>query len=81
MAEEKKPKDSIMTKIFGNPWFGGMVLFGFASVISFFQINSYWSDQHNFNGLKGWLGIGIACGIVAIFCLYKTSKTSTGEGG
>ena len=28
-----------------------------ASIIKLFQINSYWADKHNFNGLFGWLGI------------------------
>jgi hypothetical protein len=60
-------------------WFGTMVAFAFASVISFFQINSYWADQHNFNGFFGWLGIGIVTGLVAAFCLYKVNKLG-GEG-
>lgn len=60
-------------------WFAVMVLFAFASVISFFQIDSYWADQNDFNGLFGWLGIGIVTGLVAIFCLFKVSKNSTGR--
>ena len=56
-----------------------MVLFAFISVISFFQIDSYWADQNDFNGLFGWLGIGIVTGLVAIFCLFKVSKNSTGR--
>lgn len=57
-------------------WFIFMTVFAFASVISFFQIDSAWADDHNFNGLFGWLGIGILTGFVAIFGLYKTSQNS-----
>ena len=46
----------------------------FASAISFFQIDSYWSDQNNFNGVFGWLGIGIVFGVLAIAGLYKAYK-------
>jgi hypothetical protein len=60
-------------------WFGLMTLFAFASVISFFQIDSYWADQNDFNGLFGWLGIGIVTGLVSILCLYNVSKNSTGR--
>lgn len=60
-------------------WFGIMVVFAFASVISFFQINSWWADQHDFNGIFGWLGIGIVTGLVAVFSLYKVNKLG-GEG-
>ena len=45
-----------------------LVVLAFASIISFFQINSYWSDKNNFNGLIGWLGIGIVLGLGAIYC-------------
>lgn len=58
-----------------------MVIFAFASVISFFQINSYWADKNNFNGLVGWLGIGIVTGLVAVFCLAKVMKYGGGTGG
>jgi hypothetical protein len=68
-------------KVFGNPWYGYMVLTAFASIISFFQINSAWADEHKFNGLAGWLGIGIATGLAATFFLYKANKTSTGKPG
>jgi hypothetical protein len=53
-------------------WFGLMCVFAFASVISFFQINSYWADQNHFN--TGWLIIGIVTGLCAIGCLYKVNK-------
>lgn len=51
-----------------------MVGFAFASVISFFQINSAWADDHKFNGIFGWTGLGIVFGLVAVFCLYKVNK-------
>lgn len=60
-------------------WFLGMVIFAFASAISFFQINSYWADQHHFNG--GWLAIGIVLGSVAVFCLTKVIRNSNKGGG
>ena len=59
-------------------WFVFMTVFAFGSVISFFQINSYWADKHNFNGFFGWLGIGIGLGLVAVYGLYKVTKTSNG---
>jgi len=62
-------------------WFGFMVVFAFASVISFFQINSYWADQNNFNGFFGFLGIGIVFGLAAVFCLMKVAKYGGGTGG
>jgi hypothetical protein len=55
-------------------------IFAFISVISFFQINSYWADQHRFNGLLGWLGIGIVTGLVAIYFLIQTYRNSNGGG-
>lgn len=55
-------------------WFLTMTAFAFGSVISFFQINSYWADKHNFNGLIGWLGIGIVLGLAACYCLSKVAK-------
>lgn len=50
----------------------------FISIISFFQINSYWSDKHHFNGLFGWLGIGIVTGLLAIWQLYYVIKQGGG---
>lgn len=60
-------------------WFALMVFFAFAAVISFFQINSYWADQNNFNGW--WTSLGIVFGSIAAFCLYKVSDTAGGSGG
>lgn len=62
--------------------FALMAVFAFGSVISFFQIDSYWADQHHFNGIIGWLGIGIVLGLVAIYFLYRVIKQSgTGSAG
>ena len=74
-------KDNWFIKTFQNPWFICMVVTVFTAVISFFQINSYWADQHHFNGIKGWLGIGIFFSGLSIFFLYMTNKTSKGTGG
>lgn len=69
------------TKFWLNPWFGGFVICALASVVSFFQIQSYWADQHHFNGIFGWLGIGIILGVAAILFLLKANKTTGGKGG
>lgn len=74
-------KENWWTKYWQNPWYGFMVIAAFASIISFFQINSYWADKNNFNGLFGWLGIGIVSGLAAVFFLWKANKTSSGRGG
>lgn len=59
-----------------------MVVTAFIAVISYFQINSAWADAHNFNGLFGWLGIGILFSAAAVFCLYKVVTNSDyGDGG
>lgn len=66
-------------KNFGaKTWFALTAVFAFASVISFFQINSYWADRHRFNGFLGWLGVGIVAGIIAVYCLVKTAINSNG---
>jgi len=49
-------------------WAIGAVL-AFASVISFFQINSYFADQHKLNTV--WLVAGIICGLGALVLAYK----------
>lgn len=59
-------------------WYVFMTVFAFLSVMSFFQINSYWADKHNFNG--AWLVIGIVLGGLAILGLAKVSgKSGTGK--
>jgi len=59
-------------------WFLLMTVLAFASVISFFQINSYWADQNKFNGFFGFLGIGIVLGLGAIYCLLRVNKEAGG---
>ena len=65
-----------MKKLTSSQWFIFMTIFAFASVISFFQINSAWADEHNFNGLFGWLGIGLVSAAIAVFGLVKTVQNS-----
>lgn len=65
-----------MKKWTGSHWFIFTVILAFASIISFYQVNSYWADTHKFNGLFGWIGIGVMFGLAAIFGLYKTIKNS-----
>jgi len=65
---------NILTKLFKNPWYGGLVLFFFASLGCFFSIDSYFADKHHANM---WLVIGgIVFGLAAVFCLAKTKDTS-----
>lgn len=58
-------------------WFAIMAVTGFASVISFFHINSYVADKNNINGLFWGLGIGFA--LAAIYCLTKVAKAGSGN--
>ena len=74
-------KDNWIIRTFKNPWYIAAAVTAFISVISFFQINSYWADRHKFNGLFGWLGIGLFFGLAAIYLMFKASKTSTGTAG
>ena len=53
-------------------WFVVMTIFAFASVISFFQINSAFADKHNAN--TAFLIGGIVLGLVAVYSLIKTMK-------
>lgn len=64
-----------------SPWWIGTVVSAFLSVLCFFQINSYWGDTHNFNGIFGFLGLGILFALLTIWFLYKANKTFTGRGG
>lgn len=57
-------------------WFALTVVFAFLSVISFFNINSYYGDTHHFNGVFGFLGLGIVLGGIATFGLSKVIKNS-----
>lgn len=55
-----------------------MVLSAFVSVITFFQVDSYWADTHDFNG--SLIAIGVVFGLVAGFFLYKVIKNSNTGG-
>jgi hypothetical protein len=55
-------------------WFIVMTIFAFISVISFFQIDSAWADENNFNGIDGWLGIGLISAAIAIFAGFEAKK-------
>lgn len=57
-----------------SKWFIFMAVFAFASVISFFQINSYAADKHHLNSL--FVVLGIVAGMVAVFGLTKVIKNS-----
>lgn len=50
-------------------WFMVVAVFAFGSIISAFQVNSAWSDAHNFNGLFGWIGVSIVLGLIALYLL------------
>lgn len=63
-----------MKKLTQSQWFMVTAAFAFASAISFFNINSSWADEHNFNGLLGFTGTGILSALLAVYSLYKTSK-------
>lgn len=60
-------------KKFFKKWSVLMVLSTFASVISFFQVNSYFADKHSLNGLFTFSGIVL--GLFAMFSLYKFNQT------
>jgi hypothetical protein len=55
-----------------------MVLSAFVSVITFFKVDSYWADTHDFNG--SLIAIGVVFGLVAGFFLYKVIKNSNTGG-
>lgn len=60
-------------KKFFKKWSVLMVLSAFASAISFFQVNSYFADKHNFNTV--FTVAGIVLGLFASFSLYKFNQT------
>ena len=70
---------NMWTKFFLNPWFGGLVVFAFAGVISLIHSASYSAEVHKSQTL--WIIIGVMSLLAAIFCLRKVSGTSTGKGG
>lgn len=51
-------------------------ILAFISVISFFNISSFWADTHNTNGLL--TGVGIAFGIAAIGFIVSGISSSKG---
>jgi len=53
-------------------WFTVLVIAAFASVISFFQINSYFADTHKLNGV--FKIAGIVFGIIAAYSYYRANK-------
>ncbi len=53
-------------------------VFGFASFISFFQINSAAADKHHLNTV--WIIAGIALGLAAVFSMYQAFQNSGGSG-
>jgi hypothetical protein len=48
--------------------------FAFLAMIMFFNINSTFGDAHNFNGLKGFLGLGILSTVSSLFFMYLAVK-------
>lgn len=58
-------------------WFAVASAILITAMISFFQINSYWADQHNFNGWIGWKGVGSVLALIGIYIMYfKVIKKS-----
>jgi hypothetical protein len=60
-----------MKNLTQKQWFLLAVVFAFASFISFINISSAWADEHDFNGLVGFLGVGIVSGLFAMYSLFK----------
>lgn len=57
-------------------WFTITVVLAFSAFFSFAFINSEWGDKNNFNGLFGFLGIGLLLTVASIASLVKTIKVS-----
>ena len=51
--------------------------FGFASFISFFQINSAFADKHHINGV--WVVAGIVCGLASLYSMWQAFQNSGGS--
>lgn len=56
-------------KISTNTYLVIAIVSAFVSVISFFNVNSYWADKNHLNGVV--VGAGIVFAIVTIFAGYK----------
>lgn len=69
--------------IFGmTPWFVFAAVAAFAGMISYFQVNSAWSDKIGQpKGNRIFIGVGVAFTILFIWFMYMAAKTSTGTGG
>ncbi len=67
------------TKYWINPYYGFMVVAAFASIISFFQVNSAFADKHHINWL--WIVLGVVFALVFVYFGWKANKTSSGQGG
>lgn len=57
-------------------WLVITTAFAAISFVSFANINSVYADNHNLNGLFGYLGVGVVSGILAVLSLWKTFKVS-----
>lgn len=57
-----------------TPYWYALVPTAFASVICFFMVNSAFADKKKFN--TGFTVIGVVLGLLAIFFIYMTAKTS-----
>lgn len=53
-----------------NKYFTGFAICGFLSVVSFFQINSWWADQHHLGNLM-WIAIGVILAGGAFYFIKK----------
>lgn len=57
-----------------TPFWAGLVLSAFASVILFFQVDSAWSDAHKWRGK--FIALGVFFALACIFFIVKTAQTS-----
>jgi hypothetical protein len=53
-----------------------VVPLAFLSVMCFFQINSAWADENNFN--TGWKVAGVVIGVLAIWQLILVARDAGG---
>jgi hypothetical protein len=59
-----------------STWFRISSVLAFAAMISFFQIDTAWADEHNFNGWLGWKGIGAVLSLVSAGAMWISAKNS-----
>ena len=67
-----KQNNKTMTMNKGKRFWAIGAVSAFVSVISFFQINSYFADKHHINGL--WWVSGIVFAAVAGYFMYKANN-------